>query len=169
MHITAEIKRGRCNFVLKRFLFLCITIFYRIKQLTSGENLSTCQIFGDPKMLENLKLRDLHPASWYVLILDISIHWILNLYTICSLISADYFLTLANDITGLHFQVLCCVVSYLPNSSRKLPCCIPDLLLPGQSSSPNSLSRQGWWTYSFGLSSCWFLELQWQGNISSLQ
>uniref|UniRef100_A0A0E0PFP1 Uncharacterized protein n=1 Tax=Oryza rufipogon TaxID=4529 RepID=A0A0E0PFP1_ORYRU len=40
-------------------------LFEKIKQLTSGENLSTCQIFGDPKMLENLKLRDLHPASWF--------------------------------------------------------------------------------------------------------
>nr|CBG76272.1 OO_Ba0005L10-OO_Ba0081K17.23 [Oryza officinalis] len=39
--------------------------FEKIKQLTSGENLSTCQIFGDPKMLENLKLHDLHPASWF--------------------------------------------------------------------------------------------------------
>lgn len=40
-------------------------LFEKIKQLTSGENLSTCQIFGDPKMLENLKLHDLHPASWF--------------------------------------------------------------------------------------------------------
>uniref|UniRef100_A0A0D9WB32 Uncharacterized protein n=1 Tax=Leersia perrieri TaxID=77586 RepID=A0A0D9WB32_9ORYZ len=40
-------------------------LFEKIKQLTSGANLSTCQIFGDPKMLENLKLCDLHPASWF--------------------------------------------------------------------------------------------------------
>uniref|UniRef100_A0A0E0KWQ9 Uncharacterized protein n=1 Tax=Oryza punctata TaxID=4537 RepID=A0A0E0KWQ9_ORYPU len=40
-------------------------LFEKIKQLTSGENISTCQIFGDPKMLESLKLRDLHPASWF--------------------------------------------------------------------------------------------------------
>ncbi|KAF0891088.1 hypothetical protein E2562_005170 [Oryza meyeriana var. granulata] len=41
------------------------SLFEKIKQLTTGENLSTCQIFGDPKMLENLKLCDLHPASWF--------------------------------------------------------------------------------------------------------
>ncbi|XP_015692279.1 uncharacterized protein LOC102716962 [Oryza brachyantha] len=40
-------------------------LFEKIKQLISGENLSTYQIFGDPKMLENLKLCDLHPASWF--------------------------------------------------------------------------------------------------------
>ncbi|KAL5214783.1 hypothetical protein ABZP36_003935 [Zizania latifolia] len=40
-------------------------LFEKIKQLVSGENPSPCQIFGDPKMLESLKLCDLHPASWF--------------------------------------------------------------------------------------------------------
>ncbi|KAL5215959.1 hypothetical protein ABZP36_007360 [Zizania latifolia] len=40
-------------------------LFEKIKQLVGGENISTPQIFGDPKLLESLELCDLHPASWF--------------------------------------------------------------------------------------------------------
>lgn len=38
----------------------------RVKELIAGVKQSNCQISGDPKNLE-LNLRDLHPASWFVL------------------------------------------------------------------------------------------------------
>ncbi|XP_062191797.1 uncharacterized protein LOC133895478 isoform X2 [Phragmites australis] len=40
-------------------------LFEKIKELVSGANVSDHQILGDPEKLQNLKLGDLHPASWF--------------------------------------------------------------------------------------------------------
>ncbi|KAF0899539.1 hypothetical protein E2562_020746 [Oryza meyeriana var. granulata] len=40
-------------------------LFEKIKELVSSVNISDHQIFGDPKKLQNVKLCDLHPASWF--------------------------------------------------------------------------------------------------------
>ncbi|XP_008811302.2 uncharacterized protein LOC103722496 isoform X2 [Phoenix dactylifera] len=40
-------------------------LFEKIKELIGGDTLSNCRAFGDPLMLENINLHDLHPASWY--------------------------------------------------------------------------------------------------------
>jgi hypothetical protein len=96
-------------------------------------NLSGNPIFGDPKQLESVKLSDLHPASWYV---------VLDIVCIClgfSNISVSV-------LTGsLRFQVLCCLVSYLSDtfSCREQPSCLPDVPLPGQVGSTDLLYRYG--------------------------
>lgn len=38
----------------------------RIKELVNGANISDHRIFGDPEKLQNVKLCELHPASWFV-------------------------------------------------------------------------------------------------------
>ncbi|KAL5229793.1 hypothetical protein ABZP36_028569 [Zizania latifolia] len=40
-------------------------LFEKIKELASGVNVSGRQMFGDPEKLQNAKLCDLHPASWF--------------------------------------------------------------------------------------------------------
>lgn len=40
-------------------------LFEKIKELVSSVNVSGHQIFGDPEKLQNVKLCDLHPASWF--------------------------------------------------------------------------------------------------------
>uniref|UniRef100_A0A0A9D5T6 Uncharacterized protein n=1 Tax=Arundo donax TaxID=35708 RepID=A0A0A9D5T6_ARUDO len=40
-------------------------LFEKIKELVSGANVSDHSILGDPEKLQNLKLHDLHPASWF--------------------------------------------------------------------------------------------------------
>ncbi|KAJ1266745.1 hypothetical protein BS78_07G001400 [Paspalum vaginatum] len=40
-------------------------LFEKIKELVSGANVSDHRILGDPEMLQNTKLCDLHPASWF--------------------------------------------------------------------------------------------------------
>ncbi|EES13174.1 uncharacterized protein LOC8064310 isoform X1 [Sorghum bicolor] len=40
-------------------------LFEKIKGLVSGANVSDHQIFGDPGKLQNAKLCELHPASWF--------------------------------------------------------------------------------------------------------
>lgn len=40
-------------------------LFEKIKELVSGINVSDHRIFGDPEKLQNVKLCDLHPASWF--------------------------------------------------------------------------------------------------------
>ncbi|TVU43849.1 hypothetical protein EJB05_10349 [Eragrostis curvula] len=40
-------------------------LFEKIKELVSSANVSDHRVLGDPEKLQNVKLRDLHPASWY--------------------------------------------------------------------------------------------------------
>ncbi|CAO2210472.1 unnamed protein product [Urochloa humidicola] len=40
-------------------------LFEKIKELVSGANVSDHQILGDPEKLQNMKLSELHPASWF--------------------------------------------------------------------------------------------------------
>ncbi|KAK8450297.1 hypothetical protein SEVIR_6G001000v4 [Setaria viridis] len=40
-------------------------LFEKIKELVSGANVSDHRIFGDPEKLQNTKLCELHPASWF--------------------------------------------------------------------------------------------------------
>ncbi|WVZ95607.1 hypothetical protein U9M48_041345 [Paspalum notatum var. saurae] len=40
-------------------------LFEKIKELVSGANVSDHRILGDPEKLQNTKLCDLHPASWF--------------------------------------------------------------------------------------------------------
>ena len=61
-------------------------------------------IFGDPKQLESVKLSDLHPASWYVVVLY------LPSYRIFQLISPLCFCFSANRIAPYVFRF--CVAWY---------------------------------------------------------
>ena len=102
-------RRGR-NSVFESFPSVLIDvaaiwIWYRIKQLVAGVNLSVINpIFGDPKQLESVKLSDLHPASWYVVVLY------LPGYRIFQLISPLCFCFSANRIAPYVFRF--CVAWY---------------------------------------------------------
>lgn len=40
-------------------------LFDMIQEMMRGDSLSSCHFFGDPSKLGSLKLKELHPASWY--------------------------------------------------------------------------------------------------------
>ncbi|KAK8969182.1 hypothetical protein KSP40_PGU016387 [Platanthera guangdongensis] len=40
-------------------------LFNMIQEMIRGDSLSSCHFFGDPSKLGSLKLKELHPASWY--------------------------------------------------------------------------------------------------------
>jgi len=74
MHTRGDKERNTPNTVFESFPSLLIDVaalWHRIKQLVAGVNLQSGNpTFGDPKQLESVKLSDLHPASWYI-VLDI--------------------------------------------------------------------------------------------------